>query len=443
MATVSDSFQIARLGIPQLLSPLAARFSPENFIADDARVVAVSDADVLQQALAAGQGIAGIPTLERAGPRTQVYFDGSSIACGIVTCGGLCPGLNNVLRSVVLTLWHGYGVRRIVGFRYGFAGLGSSPPEPAMELTPERVHGIHEHGGTMLGTSRGPQSADAMVDTLVRERVAVLFAVGGDGTLRGASAIVDEARRRGAKIAVIGIPKTIDNDLSWIERSFGFATAVEQARRVIAAAHSEAKGVVDGIALVRLMGRHSGFIAAHASLASNDVNFCLVPEVAVELAGDHGLLRALELRLIARRHAVVVVAEGAMQEQLQDPSLIERDASGNVKLANVGLFLRDRIRAHFEALSRTVHLRYFDPSYEIRSQAPTAVDAEYCLRLSQQAVHAGMSGRTDMVVGYWNQRFTHVPIACAVEKRKRVDPNGALWRAVLEATGQREWYRKQ
>jgi 6-phosphofructokinase 1 len=441
MAPELDSFVIERLGPPALRSPFAARFSAENFIAEDARVVAVSDAADLDRQLATPAGRAAVATLERAGPRTQVFFDGAQIGCGIVTCGGLCPGLNSVIRSIVLTLWHGYGVRRIRGFRYGFAGLSATPSEPPVDLDPERVQGIHEQGGTVLGTSRGPQSIGAMVDTLVREQIAVLFAVGGDGTLRGASALVAELRRRGLAIAVVGVPKTIDNDLSWIERSFGFATAVDEARRVITAAHCEAKGALDGIGLVRLMGRQSGFIAAHATLSSHDVNFCLIPEVAVRLAGDQGLLRALELRLRARRHAVIVVAEGAMQEQLQDAATAPRDASGNVKLADVGAHLRQEIAAHFAAQNWPVNIRYIDPSYVIRSLPPTAVDAEYCLRLSQQAVHAGLSGRTNLVVGYWNQRFTHVPIARAVENRKRVDPNGALWRAVLESTGQRQWYR--
>ncbi len=442
MAAASDSFTIARLGAPNVLSPFATRFSRDYFIAEDARVVAVSDVVDLDRALADGPGRAGVPTLERAGPRLQVFFDGPAIACGIVTCGGLCPGLNSVIRSIVLTLWHGYGVRRIRGFRYGFAGLAATPPEPPVDLDPDRVQGIHEQGGSVLGTSRGPQTIDAMVDTLVRERIAILFAVGGDGTLRGASAIVEEVRRRGLQIAVVGVPKTIDNDLSWIERSFGFATAVDEARRVITAAHCEAKGALDGIGLVRLMGRHSGFIAAHASLSSNDVNFCLIPEVSVRLAGEHGLLRALELRLRARRHAVVVVAEGAMQDQLQGESVATYDASGNIRLVDVGQHLRDAIAKHFAARDWPINIRYFDPNYVIRSLPPTAVDAEYCLRLSQQAVHAGMSGRTDLVVGYWNQRFTLVPIARAVEKRKQVNPNGALWRAVMESTGQGQESRK-
>jgi 6-phosphofructokinase 1 len=298
------------------------------------------------------------------------------------------------------------------------------------------VHGIHEGGGTILGSSRGPQSLAAMVDTLVRERLSILFTIGGDGTLRGASAIAAEVRARGLPIAVVGIPKTIDNDLSWIERSFGFGTAVEEARRVIAAAHCEAKGALNGLGLVKLMGRHSGFIAAHATLANSDVNFCLIPEMPMALSGEHGLLAALEERMRTRRHAVVVVAEGALQDQLQDPDNVERDASDNIKLVDVGSHLRDRIAHHFAGRGIQALIRYIDPSYVIRSLPANALDAEYCLRLSQQAVHAAMSGRTDMVVGYWNQRFTHVPIARAVEKRKRVDPNGALWRAVLDSTGQ-------
>ncbi len=433
MSGASASFEIPRLGPATRRSPITARFADEKFIADTTTVVAISDGVELEAILARGEPL---PTFERAGPRRDVFFDGPAIGCGIVTCGGLCPGLNSVIRSLVLTLWHAYGVRRILGFCYGYAGLGPAPPVPPLVLDPDRVIGIHEGGGTILGSSRGPQPPAAMVDTLVRERLSILFAIGGDGTLRGASAIAAEVRARGLPIAVVGVPKTIDNDLSWIERSFGFGTAVEEARRVIAAAHCEAKGALNGIGLVKLMGRHSGFIAAHATLANSDVNFCLVPELPMPLSGPEGLLAALEDRMHTRRHAVVVVAEGAMQDQLQDQDRIERDASNNIKLVDVGPHLRDRIAHHFQGRNIPVLIRYIDPSYVIRSLPANALDAEYCLRLSQQAVHAAMSGRTDMVVGYWNQRFTHVPIARAVEKRKRVDPNGALWRAVLEATGQ-------
>lgn len=257
MATVSDSFQITRLGPPGLISPLTARFSPENFLAEDTRVVAVSDADVLARAIASGHGLDQVPTLERAGPRAKVFFAGASITCGIVTCGGLCPGLNNVIRSIVLTLWHGYGVRRILGFQYGFAGLGAQPPEPPIELNPERVQGIHEHGGTVLGTSRGPQDVGCMLDTLVRQKVSVLFAVGGDGTLRGASAIAEAALRRGVELAVIGVPKTIDNDLVGTERCFGHDTAVAVAVEAIDRLHTTASSH-HRVMVVELMGRDTG-----------------------------------------------------------------------------------------------------------------------------------------------------------------------------------------
>jgi 6-phosphofructokinase 1 len=358
------------------------------------------------------------------------------ITCGIVTCGGLCPGLNNVIRSVVLTLTYAYGVHRILGFRYGYAGLASQSGYEPMGLTPEIVEDIHEQGGTLLGTSRGAQDIGDMVDMLVQRNVDILFAIGGDGTLRGASALSQEIARRNRRISVIGIPKTIDNDLAWIERSFGFATAVEEARRVIRAAHAEARGAWNGIGLVKLMGRHSGFIAAHATLANADVNFCLVPEAPVDLGEEGGFLPALARRLAAKHHAVIVVAEGAGQEMLENPAEPEHDPSGNLRLHDIGVFLRDQITRYFAAQDTEITLKYIDPSYIIRSLPANSIDAEYCLLLGQHAVHAGIAGRTDMVVGYWNQHFTHVPIAVAVANRKQLDPGGEIWQRVLESTGQ-------
>ena len=303
-------------------------------------------------------------------------------------------------------------------------------------LTPEQVDHIHEQGGTLLGSSRGPQEVGEMVDTLVRHDVGILFAIGGDGTLRGASALAQEALRRNLRISVIGIPKTIDNDIEWLWQSFGFSTAVEEARKSLVAAHNEARGAWNGIGLVKLMGRHSGFIAANATLANSDVNFCLVPEVTFTLEGEGGFLQALERRLEAKRHAVIAVAEGAAQDILQDPANQERDPSGNLRLKDVGVFVRDEIIRYFSARNTEVTIKYIDPSYIIRSLPANALDSEYCLLLGQHAVHAGMAGRTDMVVGYWNQTFTHVPIAVAVAHRKTIDPSEESWQRVLEATGQ-------
>jgi len=404
-----------------------------SFTDETRRVLLCSDLEELQPYLDSGQQI---PAFEPAGPRRQIYFDSAKLACGIVTCGGLCPGINNVIRAIVLTLTYRFGVRRILGFRYGYAGLTPRSEHPPLPLTVETVDRLHESGGTLLGTSRGPQDIGEMVDTLVRNEIGILFAIGGDGTLRGASALAREIARRGLHIGVIGVPKTIDNDILWTERSFGFTTAVEAARTVIVGAHEEARGAWNGIGLVKLMGRQSGFIAAHATLANSDVNFCLVPEVPFVLDGDDGLLRALERRLDRKHHAVIVVAEGAGQDLVAEPGDVKRDASGNVKLGDIGPLLRDRIARHFAEHRKETSIKYIDPSYSIRSLPANSIDAEFCLALGQHAAHAGMAGRTDMMVGYWNQRFTHVPIAVATTRRRQLDPQGALWQRVLEVTGQ-------
>lgn len=376
------------------------------------------------------------PAFEPAGPRPKFYFDPAALTCGVVTCGGLCPGSNNVIRSIVLSLTYGFGVPRILGFRYGYAGLSSRVGHEPMVLNPAAVDRIHGLGGTLLGSSRGPQDVGDMVDTLVRHRVGILFTIGGDGTLRGVAALSEEIARRGEPISVVAIPKTIDNDIEWVARSFGFATAVEAASAVINGAHQEALGAWNGIGIVKLMGRHSGFIATHATLANNDVNFCLVPEVSFNLDGEHGLLRALEERLTSKHHAVIVVAEGAGQEFLQSTGGADRDASGNVKLKDIGAWLKDHIASRFAAQGLDVTIRYIDPSYSIRSLPANALDAEFCLALGQHAVDAGLSGRTNMMVGYWNQQFTHVPIPVAVAQRRQLDPCSPDWQRVVETTGQ-------
>ncbi len=426
-----EELQVASLGRRRVDSPLRER--RERFVADDERVLLCSTRRQLER-LTAGGGEP--PTFERAGPRAEVFFDGGKVSCGIVTCGGLCPGLNNVIRSLVLTLSHGYGVRRILGFRYGYAGLTTASPFAPLALTPPSVESIHEQGGTLLGSSRGPQDVGDMVDSLARHGVAVLFAIGGDGTLRGASALTREIARRGLAIAVVGVPKTIDNDIRWVEHSFGFSTAVESAAEVILAAHAEARGAWNGVGLVKLMGRHAGFITAHATLANADVNFCLVPEVPFTLEGRGGFLEALEERLASRHHAVVVVAEGAGQEWLGGAEPAASDASGNLELRDVGRFLERRIRRHFAASGVAITIKYIDPSYIIRSQPASSTDAELCLMLGQHAAHAGMAGKTDLLVGTWNQHFTHVPLPVAAAQSQQLDRTGAVWQRVLGTTGQ-------
>jgi 6-phosphofructokinase 1 len=330
-----------------------------------------------------------------------------------------------------MSLHFHYGVRQVIGFPFGYEGLSSTFNHEPMVLTPENTSRIHETGGTILGSSRGNQDVADMVDTLERMKIGILFTLGGDGTLRGATAISREAQRRGLKLSVIGIPKTIDNDISYVQKSFGFETAVSEAKRATYAAHSEASGARNGIGLVKLMGRDSGFIAAYSVLVDSQVNFCLVPEVPFTLKG---FLSALEKRMQHRGHAVIVVAEGAGQDLMQQTG--ERDASGNVKYGDIGFFLRDAIKDHCKKQGIDISLKYIDPSYIIRSLQAIPHDSAFCLMLGHSAVHAGMAGRTNMVVSNWNQQFTHVPIELAVSARKKIDPNGWLWSSVLETTGQ-------
>jgi 6-phosphofructokinase 1 len=429
------NFGIRRLGECTHDSPIALSNKSDdciaNYVTDDQRVVYQVDFD----ASAGNQPLVSAGLLEKAGPRQRIFFDPALVNASILTAGGLCPGLNDVIRSIVMTLWYRYGVRRIAGLRFGYRGLYEDEVALRVELTPEIVSDIHRTGGTILGSSRGGGSRSAeMAQACIRRKVDLLFCIGGDGTQKGAMALARELERLKASCAVVGIPKTIDNDLSFVERSFGFDTAVSEAVAAIVAAHTEARAAVDGIGVVKVMGRQSGFIAVHTALAQNDVNFVLIPEVSFELAGENGLLKHLEDRLNSRHHAVILVAEGAGQSLLE--ATHQTDASGNVKLADIGPFLCDQIRDYFGARGREINVKYIDPSYIIRSAPTIANDSIYCQRLGANAVHAAMSGRTECLVGLVNGRFVHVPMALAAGKRNSVDPESALWRDVVEATGQ-------
>jgi 6-phosphofructokinase 1 len=391
--------------------------------------------DVLSMAVSHESPVDGLPGFEPAGARRKIFFDPSKTRVGIVTCGGLCPGLNDVIRGLVMELSFHYGVRRIYGFRNGYQGFIARYGRSVLDLTPQSVSGVNEDGGTMLGTSRGDQDPGEIVDCLERMNINVLFVIGGDGTLRGAMKIAQVCAERGEKIAVVGIPKTIDNDIPYIDQSFGFQTAFSVATESIRAAHVEAKSAPNGVGLVKLMGRHSGFIACYASLAKNDANYVLIPEVPFKLDGEKGFLACLRKRVVERGHAMVVVAEGAGQD-LIDAAHGGTDASGNTKLHDIGVFLRQKIIDDFAASRTELNLKYIDPSYAIRSVSANPYDSVYCIRLAHNAVHAAMAGRTEMVVGRWHGRFVHIPMSLAVSKRNQVDPNGDLWFSVLEATGQ-------
>ena len=373
--------------------------------------------------------------LELAGPRKKIYFNPSRVRVAICTCGGICPGLNNVIRSVVRCFWYRYGVRRISGVPFGYLGLLADSPWPMIELNPDIVDDIQEKGGTILGSARGGgKEVVQIVDTLERQNINILITIGGDGTLRGAYDIGEEIKKRGLKIAVVGVPKTIDNDLSFIDTSFGFDTAVASAVPAVRGAHVEAKSAYNGIGLVKVMGRESGFIAAHTSLAQSDVNFCLIPEKPFDLEGPNGLLNNLKKRMLDRGHAVILVAEGAGTNLI--PPTGEKDAGGNIKYQDIGVFLKDKIKEYFKNEGIPVSIKYIDPSYIIRSTPANSYDSIYCARLGAHAVHAAMAGKTQCIASSVNNRFVYLPIKAAVAKRNHVNTEGALWRDVLENTRQ-------
>jgi len=417
---------IQALGPAKIPSPLKAF----RFIDQDETLelrLTEEEADLGAQA---GQAL----VFEKAGPRGKLYFDSSKVKCAIVTCGGLCPGINDVIRAIVMDAYHHYRVASVIGIRYGLQGFIPKYGHDIVELTPRNVSNFHVFGGTELGSSRGPQAADEIVDALERMNVGVLFMVGGDGTMKAAANIVKEIRARNSRISVIGVPKTIDNDINFVGQSFGFDTAVEKATEAIACAHVEAVGVYNGIGIVKLMGRESGFIAAQATLALKEVNFVLVPESPFSLEGPGGLLEQLEDRLRTRHHAVIVVAEGAGQHLCEASG--RTDASGNPVLCDISSLLIGRIKEHFKQRSMETTIKFIDPSYIIRSVPANANDRVYCGFLGQNAVHAAMAGKTGMVVSRLQSRFVHVPLEMVTSTRKKLNIESDYWRAVLESTGQ-------
>lgn len=422
---MESPFDVPTLGPARYDSPLVGflgvRRTNEHYVSEDDRVLLADTLSLLDEGAPA--------SFEPGGPRRRVFFRPGDITVGIVTCGGLCPGLNDVVRGLVNELFHHYAIRRCIGFRYGYAGLVADGPNP-VDLTPHNVIGINEQGGTILGTSRGAQDCAAMADRLQDLGVDILFVIGGDGSMRGAAALSAELTARGAPIGVIGIPKTIDNDIPWIGQSFGFQTAYTVAADHIRAAAVEAHSARNGVGLVRVMGRHAGFIACYAALAAHEADLVLIPEVPFDLPT---VLQAVHDRIDRQGSAVVVVAEGAGQE-LTRPATA--DASGNAGLGNIGTLLSQALKDSFTDAGKPLTLKYLDPGYAIRSVPAAAADSVYCVRLAQAAAHAGMAGRTAMVVGRRHNRFIHVPIDLVVSGHNGVATDGDLWLSVLETTGQ-------
>jgi 6-phosphofructokinase 1 len=358
-------FSIETLGNCNIRSPITMSRKQGGVIA---RYVTDNDFIRMNVNVSKEDAVAGDDLLQRAGPREMIYFMPEHVHAGIVSCGGLCPGINDVIRSIVRCLWYHYRVRRITGIRYGYRGFLPQYTYPTVDLNMEWVDNIHKIGGTVLGSSRGGgKEVEKIVDSIEQLNLNILFTIGGDGTQRGSLEIAEEIEKRNLKIASVGIPKTVDNDFSFIQKSFGFDTAVAKAVEVVACAHMEASSQPNGIGLVKLMGRESGFIAVHTALASHEANFVLIPEVPFDLQGPNGFLEHLEKRLKNRNHAVIIVAEGALQDQLIKEHAT--DASGNVKMVDVGIYIKEQIKAYFKSKGTEVTLKYIDPILLLRSIA--------------------------------------------------------------------------
>jgi 6-phosphofructokinase 1 len=433
--TVQPSALVASLGECRWPSPLAGRrgLPPDSkyFVSDSTHVRNAVEFETSAE-------FHDELSFEKAGPRSKVFFNPTETRAAIVTCGGLCPGLNNVIRSVFCELYYGYGVGEIFGIQSGYLGLN---PDAGLEprlLGHDDVEETHHLGGTMLGSSRGHQDPDVMAEFLRSRRINILFCLGGDGTQRGADALQQAVAKRKEAMAIVGIPKTIDNDIPFVWQSFGYDTALEKAAEVIRAAHAEARGAINGIGLVKLMGRDAGFIAAGATIVSQEVNFTLIPETPFPLDGEGGFLSALESRIRDRGHAVVVVAEGAGQH-LFEGKKEARDASGNLLHQDIGEHLKRKIVAHFRERSTPCNLKYLDPSYLIRSVPANARDRVITDQMGRHAVHAAMAGKTGLLIGCMHNKFIHVPISTAVASKKQLNTKGDFWKAVLSVTGQPNW----
>ncbi|KAL1825426.1 hypothetical protein ACET3Z_012204 [Daucus carota] len=422
--------------LPTFTNPLQA-----NSAYSIARKVCVDCDDTIAQKIVVHKDSARGTHFRRAGATQQVYFESDEVHACIVTCGGLCPGLNTVIREIVCGLYNMYGVKKVVGIDGGYKGFYSRNTVP---LTPKVVNNIHKRGGTVLGTSRGGHDTKKIVDSIQDRGINQVYIIGGDGTQKGASFIFEEIRRRGLKVAVAGIPKTIDNDIPVIDKSFGFDTAVEEAQRAINAAHVEAESMENGIGLVKLMGRHSGFIAMFATLASRDVDCCLIPESPFYLEGPGGLFHFIEKRLKENGHMVIVIAEGAGQELVAEESQAtgQQDASGNHVLQDIGIWMSQKIKEYFSRTDETgeklmaVTLKYIDPTYMIRAVPSNASDNVYCTLLAQCAVHGAMAGYTGFTVAPVNGRNAYIPFYRITEKRNKVVITDRMWARLLSSTNQ-------
>ncbi len=421
-----------RYGPATFLSPLRGSYHEANFVQDGRD-------RILCNVLTSEQGDSPA-SFELAGPRERIFWNPATVRVAVVTCGGLAPGLNKVLQSIVTVLENRYGVREIFGVPFGYQGFTRDAAGallfPWRRLSSAAVQNIDFEAGSILGSGRGHSNPVGIADTLQSQNIQLLFTLGGDGTLAGAHALQQETDRRGLPLGIVGVPKTIDNDIPCVSKSFGFESAVGKAMEALRCAQTEARGAFHGIGLVKLMGRDCGLLTATAAAAMNDLDFVLIPEVPLVMDGPQGFLESLLRRIQDKGYATVAVAEGAGQDLFEASASQGFDASGNARLADIGQLLKGRILAHMARRECPISLKYIEPSYMLRAQTTSAEDSVFCATLGQHAVHAGMAGKTGLLVGYAHERFTHVPLSAIQGLSKRLDTGGPIWLSVLASTGQ-------
>ena len=357
----------------------------------------------------------------RAGPRKEIAWDPIHTKVAIVTCGGLCPGLNTVIRELYITLHHKYGVKFVYGVKNGYKGFYS---DNLVRLDDDIIRDIHHKGGSILGTSRGGTDVKKIVDSIAHRGISHLYAIGGNGTQKGLFEINKEIKKRGLCVSVVGIPKTIDNDLCIIDKSFGFDTSVQEAQRAIQAAKVEIEAFNNAVGIVKVMGRNSGFIAMYSSLASKDVDCCLIPEIPFDIEYDHGVLHYIKECLHKKDKILIVVSEGAGQHYINDPV--------NKNLNDFGIWLCEVVRSNVP----NVCIKYIDPTYTIRAITPNASDSIYCTILAQSAVHGAFCGYTNFIVGPVNGKHAYIPLQMAIHETNTVSEDDRMWFRLISANGQ-------
>jgi phosphofructokinase-like protein len=328
---------------------------------------------------------------------------------GVLTGGGDCPGLNAVIRAVVRKGINVYG-HELVGFRYGWAGVLA---DDSVALDQDNTRGILHRGGTILGTSRtNPYKEDGGLEriraTLEKHGIDALIPIGGEDTLGVARRLADDG------IDVVGVPKTIDNDLAGTDFTFGFQTAVQIATDAIDRLHTTAESH-NRVIVVEVMGRHAGWIAAYSGLAGG-ADVILVPERPFDI--DEVCARVRHREAEGRTFSIVVVAEGATPKDGHTLSQYQgTDAFGHARLGGIAVELEREIEKRTGFESRMTILGHVQ-----RGGSPVAYDRVLGTRFGVHAVDAVSEGDFGKMVALRGTAIERAPLDEALREPKLLDP---------------------